>query len=102
MAIVIIIAAVSSWCFWSKKKLPKKPVEKPREMEVWQVGTSEPRNEPENYYATIRPKATGASNKSKAPEDSDYVYENEIYTTMPAASASNTERDYEGTYIYAN
>ena len=103
-AIVIVIAAVSGWCLWRNTK---KPPEEPRELEVWQVGTttSEPRNEPENYYATMRPGTWIASNQSNALEDSDYIYENEIYTTMPPvarAVASQPESEYEGTYIYAN
>ena len=74
-----------------------KPVEQPRELEVWQAGTSEPSNETENYYATMRPEPQTSSkpNQTNALDDSTYIYENEIYTIQP-------ESDYEGTYIYTN
>ena len=72
-------------------------MEQPRELEVFQAGTSEPSNEPENYYATMKPETPTRAKptQSKALDGSTYIYENEIYTSQP-------ESDYEGTYIYAD
>ena len=83
--IFVIIAAVSGWCLWIRRRKAKKSVEQPREMEVLQAGTREPSNEPENYYATMRPKTPTRAKptQSNALDDSTYIYENKIYTSQP-------------------
>ena len=110
---VIIIAAVSGWCLWSRRRKTRKPTEEPREMEVWQVGPTEERNEEENYYATMRPgtweasnesqnnydtmgpEGPGPSNRARAVDESTYIYETDNDTNQP-------ESDYDGTYVYGN
>ena len=80
-AILIVITLVSGWCLWSRRRRARKLVKEPGELEDWQVGASEQRNTPENYYATMRPGTWTASDHPKALDESKDISEN-YYATM--------------------